>query len=153
MPAERAHRILIVDDEPAVRWTLAIPFQRRGVETDVAESGKEAVGLLTRAKCDYCCVLLDLNIPPPDGVEIARFIHETCPELPVVIISGYPDLAERIENAKLAGLVRLVLMKPVDPEFLVRYVHGTNGCIREPIAETATPQPPPTSHVTFDASS
>ena len=134
MTAGRAHRILIVDDESAVRWTLAIPFQRRGLETDVAESGKEAVGLLTRLKCNYCCVLLDLNIPPPDGLEIARFVRDNCPELPVIVISGYPDLAERIKSADIGNVVKLVLMKPVDPDFLVRYVHGTTGCIREPIA-------------------
>jgi DNA-binding NtrC family response regulator len=68
MLGERAHRVLIIDDESAVRWTIAIPFQRRGVETGVAESGKEAIRLLGRKDCEYCCVMLDLNIPPPaDG--------------------------------------------------------------------------------------
>ncbi|HEY8131334.1 MAG TPA: response regulator [Thermoanaerobaculia bacterium] len=131
MPGDRIHRVLIVDDEPAVRWTIAIPFQRRGVETDVAENGKEAIRLLSRLHCHYCCVLLDLNIPPPDGMEIARFIRDNCNDLPVIIVSGYPDLAERIKDEELGSAVKLVLMKPVDPDFLVRYVHGVNGCIRD----------------------
>ncbi len=131
MPANHLHRVLIIDDEPAVRWTIAIPFQRRGVDTDVAESGKEAIRLLSRDKCDYCSVLLDLNIPPPDGVEIARFIRDNCSGIPVIVISGYPDLAERIKNEDLGSVVKLVLIKPVDPDFLVRYVHGVNGCIRD----------------------
>src|SRR5712691_11165712 len=101
MPANHLHRVLIIDDEPAVRWTIAIPFQRRGVDTDVAESGKEAIRLLSRDKCDYCSVLLDLNIPPPDGVEIARFIRDNCSGIPVIVISGYPDLAARIKNEDL----------------------------------------------------
>jgi len=131
MPGNRVHRVLIIDDEPVVRWTIAIPFQRRGVETDVAESGKEAIRLLGRVDCDYCCVLLDLNIPPPAGVDIARYIRDNCPGVPVIIISGYPDLAERLKDEDLGSAVKLVLMKPVDPDFLVRYVHGVNGCIRD----------------------
>jgi DNA-binding response OmpR family regulator len=131
MPSDHPHRVLFIDDEPAVRWTIAIPFQRQGVDTDVAESGKEAIRLLSRATCNYCSVLLDLNIPPPDGVEIARFIRDNCGGIPVIVISGYPDLAERIKNEDLGSVVRLILMKPVDPDFLVRYVHGVNGCIRD----------------------
>jgi CheY-like chemotaxis protein len=119
----------VIKDEPAVRWTLALIFQRYGIETDVAETGREAIALLSRE--DYCCVLLDLNIPPPDGIELARFIHDNTPETPVVVVSGYPDLAARLKKADLGSVVRLVLSKPVDTAFLSRHVHGERFCIGE----------------------
>jgi DNA-binding response OmpR family regulator len=134
------HRILVVEDEPAIRWTLALVFQHHGIETDVAESGKEAVRLLSREDCRYCCVLLDLNIPAPDGIELARFVREHCSDTPVVIISGYPDLAEKINNAELGDVVKLIVMKPVDTTFLARYVHGDHFCIRD-----SPPNAPPPS--------
>ena len=132
MPPE--HRILIVDDEPSVRWLLAIAFDRQGIESDVAESGKEAVALLTRTRCRYCCVVLDLNIPPPDGIEVAKFIHQQCRDLPVVVVSGRSDLAERLRSAEFNSVVKRIVMKPVDPSSLVRYVHSEH-CIREGAAE------------------
>ncbi len=65
-PPKTLHWILIVEDDPALRWTLAVLFQRYGVDTDVAETGTEAVRLLSLDGRRYCAVLLDLNIPPPD---------------------------------------------------------------------------------------
>lgn len=127
---KKHHRILIVEDDPAVRWMLAILFQRHGVETDVAESGREAVRLLER-QIRYCAVLLDLRVPPPDGIEIARHIRDNVPDTPVVVISGYPDLIAKIGNADLGSVVKLIVMKPIDSAFLVRYVHGDQFCIRD----------------------
>ena len=130
------HRILVVEDEPSVRWTLALIFQRHGIETDVAESGREAIALLNRET--YCCVLLDLKIPPPDGIELAKFIYENSPETPIVVVSGYPDLAARLKKADLGSVVKLILAKPVDTNYIARYVHGERFCISE------TPPPPGT---------
>ena len=132
-----SHRVLIVDDEPAVRWTLALTFQRAGIETDVAENGREAISLLKRASFPYCAAILDLNIPGVDGVEVAKFIRDTAPTLPVVAISGFPDLAKRLETEGLGLVVKLTVSKPVDGNQILNYVHG-NGCIR---LET---EPPPT---------
>ena len=132
------HRILIVDDEPSVRWLLAIAFDRQGIESDVAESGREAVALLTRTRFRYCCVVLDLNIPPPDGIEVAKFIHQKCRDLPVVVVSGHSDLAERIRNAEFGSVVKRIVMKPIDTSALVRFVHSETHCIREGAA--ASPQ-------------
>ncbi|HYS56304.1 MAG TPA: response regulator [Thermoanaerobaculia bacterium] len=128
------HRILVIEDEPSVRWTLALLFQRHGIETDVAESGREAISLLGRG--EYCCVLLDLNIPPPDGFELAKYIHDNSPDTPVVVVSGYPDLAARIKNADLGPVVRMILAKPVDTTFLSRHVHGDHFCIGETPRQT-----------------
>ena len=53
-----------------------------------------------------------------------------CPisQLPAPVLAAKPP---SIKNEDLGPVVKLVLMKPVDPDFLVRYVHGVNGCIRD----------------------
>ena len=99
MSMQPEHRVLIVDDEPSVRWLLAIAFDRQGIESDVAESGKEAVALLTRTRCRYCCVVLDLKIPPPDGIEVTKFIYQNCRDLPVVVVSGHSHKPARLERS------------------------------------------------------
>lgn len=141
-PPKTLHRILIVEDDPALRWALAVLFQRRGVDTDVAETGTEAVRLLSLETRRYCAVLLDLNIPPPDGVELAKFIRDQRPDTPVVVVSGHEDLAARMQNPEFGSVVKLILVKPVDTAFLVRYVHGDQFCIREtpPNAPPARPR-------------
>jgi len=109
---------------------LAVAFQRAGFETDVAERGAEAVTLIERNADKYCCVLLDLNIAPPDGLGIANFIRQQTPNLPVIVVSGNADLIDRIQQEDLRAVVRLVVMKPVDPQTLIPYVHTSGHCIR-----------------------
>lgn len=128
--AREKHLVLIVDDDPAIRFLFARAFERNGIDTYVAENGREAKGLLERKHCDFCAVLLDLNIPAPDGIEIAKYIRDICSDLPVVVISGHPDLAERIADEDLGAVVKVILMKPVDTTFLAEYVHGAGKCLR-----------------------
>lgn len=118
------HRVLIVEDDWSTRWLIANAFQRKGLESDVAESGREAMTLLKHHGPKYCTVLLDLNVPPPDGVEVARFITQNIPDLPVIVLSGYSDLTERLKSAGLGKSLKLVLMKPVEPQTLVAQVHS-----------------------------
>jgi len=121
---EVTQRVLIVDDDYAVRGLMSIAFQRADLDVDVAESGREAMELLHRNAEKYCCVLLDLKIPPPNGAEIARFVSDTFPELPVVIVSGDAELMERLPQMNVGKSVKLILMKPVDAAEVARYVRG-----------------------------
>src|SRR5205085_11530661 len=101
LPSDPAHRVLVVEDDWSTRWLVANAFQKQGIEADVAESGREAMALLKYNGLKYCSVVLDLNVPPPNGIEIARFITQTLPDLPVIALSGYADLAERLKSAGL----------------------------------------------------
>jgi DNA-binding response OmpR family regulator len=127
LPAEGAHRVLVVEDDWSTRWLVANAFQKRGIEADVAESGREALTLLKHNGVKYCSVVLDLNVPPPNGIEIAQFIMQSLPDLPVIVLSGYPDLAERLKATGLGTVVKLILVKPVEGEVLVAQVHGFCG--------------------------
>jgi DNA-binding response OmpR family regulator len=122
--SDPAHRVLVLEDDWSTRWLIANAFQRQGIDADVAESGREAMTLLKHNGAKYCSVLLDLNVPPPNGIEIARFVTAALPDLPIVVLSGYPDLAELLKSEGLGAALKLILVKPVQPEVLVGQVHG-----------------------------
>lgn len=81
-------RILIVDDEEAVRMTLQRWFSSRGFEVDTASDGVEAVERCSNATYDV--VTMDLDMPRMDGqaaIEAIRTIH---PAVPIVVLTGLP---------------------------------------------------------------
>src|SRR5579884_589159 len=90
----KGHRVLIVDDDSQVRALFNVAFERAKIDADLAGDGRKAMQLLERTGDGYCCLLLDLHLPPPAGVEIARFVGEKLPDLPIIVVSGHPDLAE-----------------------------------------------------------
>ena len=71
--AAGAARILVVDDEPAIRRLLTFNLQRRGFRVEEAETGEAGVTALERRPCDL--VLLDMALPGIDGMEVLRRIR------------------------------------------------------------------------------
>ena len=113
-------QVLVVDDDRINRMLLTRSLESEGHVVRTAANGREALDILHREPPDV--VLLDIVMPELDGVSVLKQLKadETLAHLPVIVISGYPDLAERIKSANLGNVVKLVLMKPVDPDFLLR---------------------------------
>jgi DNA-binding NarL/FixJ family response regulator len=112
-------RILIVDDDPAVRALLTANLERAGHTTSAAGSGHEALILAAESLPDL--VLLDVNMPDLGGYAVCRELRERYGErLPILFISG-----ERIDSGdRTAGLLiggDDYVLKPFDPgELLAR---------------------------------
>jgi two-component system, OmpR family, response regulator CpxR len=118
MPSEK--RILIVDDDGAIRTLLFTILRRRGLPVDTAKHGAEAVERLGR--CRYALVLLDLMMPVMSGWELLE-LAETDQELgaiPVVVVSAMPA---PIADPESRGGVKACLHKPVKLEQLLSLVH------------------------------
>ena len=111
--AERP-RILVVDDQPAVRNFLRVILERLNYEVETASGGAEALKMAGR-KC-YDVVLTDLIMPRVDGLEVIRRVKELSPETEVVAITGYPS-SETIVAATRAGAIDYLPKSP-DPEHL-----------------------------------
>lgn len=81
-----AARILLVDDEPAVRMVLEHTLKRQGYIVNAVESGEDALSLIEQHSFDL--LLLDWKLPGIDGVALARRVRQRQPAVPIVILTG-----------------------------------------------------------------
>jgi len=82
--------ILIVDDELLIRDLLYDFFNGQGWKTSIAENGDKALEILNSRSIDL--VLSDIRMPGMDGLELTAEMRETFPDIPVVLITGYPSV-------------------------------------------------------------
>ena len=115
------HRILLVDDDADERDAIASFLELEGADVAVARDGEEALDAL-RADPQRCLILLDLDMPGMDGREFRRRqLLSSTASIPVVVVSGLPDLAAATRGMS----VRAEFRKPVELELLLRAV-GTH---------------------------
>jgi len=82
--------ILVVDDELLIRDLLYDFFSEQGWNISIAENGEKALEILNSKKVDL--VLTDLKMPNMDGLDLTTQVKESFPDLPVVIMTGYPSV-------------------------------------------------------------
>jgi PAS domain S-box-containing protein len=88
-------RILIIDDEPLIRQTLAHYLADCGYQTVMAGDGED--GLAQARTQSVQAVLVDLRMPRLDGLEVIDCLHAEQPNLPIVVISGTGVLRDAVE--------------------------------------------------------
>ena len=113
-----AFRILVVDDEPAVRDSLKEWLADEGFAVDMAASGKQALEMLRQKP--YGLMLTDVKMPGMDGVELLQRARELNPELTVVMMTAYATVETAVEAMKQGALD--YLMKPFDPARMIPMV-------------------------------
>lgn len=91
-------KVLIVDDEQAIRRTLRDILEFEKYEVDEAADGME--GLVKIKQNQYDVVILDIKMPKMDGMETLDRIQELNPELPVIMISGHATIDTAVEAVK-----------------------------------------------------
>ncbi|WP_215761794.1 response regulator [Acetobacter sp. P1H12_c] len=96
-PVQQGETILVVDDEPGVRAVTAGFLRRAGYAVLESASGAEALGVIAD-KPDIALVVMDVMMPGMNGDEVARRLHTVRPELPVLFVTGYADLASLPEG-------------------------------------------------------
>lgn len=90
--AAAAPRILVVDDDPAIRELLGTALVRRGYHVTCAEEPEEAAALLTYRDFDLLCVDLDLSgLNGLEGLGLLAEVRARQPRLAIVVITGNPD--------------------------------------------------------------
>jgi len=100
--------ILVIDDEPSVRETLAEMLEVMGHSVQLAESGQTALQTLAGKSCDL--VFTDLAMPEMDGWETARAIREVWPNVRIILVTGYgpttvpPEGEENLVDAIIGKL-------------------------------------------------
>jgi GAF domain-containing protein/DNA-binding response OmpR family regulator len=109
-PPLRTARVLIVDDEPAVRGVLATMLAEAGLTVTEAASGREALGRCAEEPFDL--LVSDLSMPGMSGWEVAAVCRERFPHLPVGLITGWGDQLDRGQLER--HRVRFVIAKPFE---------------------------------------
>ena len=94
---ERASRgkLLIVDDEPSIRWALHQTLQAMGFEVSEATSGEEAIALVRTVR--YDAVLLDIQMPGMNGVQTCQEIRKLLPMLGILMVTVRDTEENKIE--------------------------------------------------------
>jgi len=103
-------KILLVDDEQEFIDALAERMRTRGMNVEASTSPKEALALVEKTPFD--AVVLDLQMPEMDGLEVLKLVKEKNPELQVILLTGHATVEKGIEAMKL-GAMDLV-EKPAD---------------------------------------
>ncbi len=90
-------RILVVDDERNIRRVLQALLESEGHDVDAAADGDEARALIRRASSSYDLVLTDLRMPGFSGMELLRWVQESHPDTPVVMITAHGTVDIAVE--------------------------------------------------------
>jgi two-component system NtrC family response regulator len=104
--------ILIVDDDPNIRFAFQKTFQSQKYETITAAGGEEAIKILEES--DPSLIFMDIMMPDSDGLEILKKIKNSKPDIPVVMITGFGTMQTAI-RAMQSGAYDY-LTKPLDIE-------------------------------------
>jgi len=91
-------KILVIDDEKLIRWTLQDVLGREGYEVITAESGEVGLKLMEEELPDL--VLLDLRLPRMDGMEVLERIKKIEPEALVIILTAHGTVESAVEAMK-----------------------------------------------------
>lgn len=106
--------VLVVDDDESLQSMFKLFLKKAGFSRLVVGTGKDAIAALNKQKFDFC--FLDLQLPDITGDEIYKHAKNIAPELPIVIITGYPD-SQMLDNILKYGPVT-VLKKPLQVDQL-----------------------------------
>lgn len=109
--ARKPGRVLVADDDQAIRQLVSTIIQREQIEVDTASDGVEAVALLE--KHDYAVILLDLMMPRMDGFGVVEHLRHNPPAVQpiVLIVTAYAD--QKFKEVD-PGIVAGVLRKPFE---------------------------------------
>ncbi|MCH8095879.1 MAG: response regulator [Proteobacteria bacterium] len=101
-------RILVAEDEEAVREFVRRALSHHGHEVTAVDDGTRALEALSAGHYDL--LLTDIVMPGMDGIALALKVSKDHPELPILLMSGYPGQRERAHN--LDALIHRVISKP-----------------------------------------
>jgi two-component system, cell cycle sensor histidine kinase and response regulator CckA len=104
-------RILLVDDDTRTSRLLAHMLREDGFDVEFAKDGASAISRLTRPPMPDILVT-DLHMPDVDGIAVTQFARSKEPLLPVVIVTGHPNMAIGMGSSLVP--LPVVITKPIE---------------------------------------
>ena len=114
-------QVLVIDDDVAVRQTIALLLEDAGIGVTQAADGKEGLRCFQRARPDV--IVTDIIMPEKEGIQTNADIRKQDAKLPIIAISGGGRIGNTdfLEIASKLGAT-VTLAKPFDPEILVTLI-------------------------------
>jgi DNA-binding NtrC family response regulator len=93
-------RVLVVDDEPLILWSIAETLGARGYEVIEAERGDSVIRALIDSPGAIDAVLLDLHLPDVDDLSLLAVMRWVAPSTPIILMTAYgsPELGDRARH-------------------------------------------------------
>jgi len=113
-------RILIVEDEPTLRKLETRFLQKKGFVVDDVENGTEALSELKIN--EYDCILLDLNIPQKDGIQVSKELRKARNGTPIIMVTARSQIYDKLEGFDSGA--DDYITKPFDMKELVARVNA-----------------------------
>ncbi len=115
-------RVLVVDDEPDVRKVIKRILTKAGYDVIEAEDGEKAIEAINEGENPVLLnvIISDIRMPKMNGIEAINYFQQQWPRVPIIVLTGIPDMEMAIGFLK-KGVVDY-LVKPVEPEKLTRAV-------------------------------
>ncbi|HEX9615653.1 MAG TPA: response regulator [Bacteroidota bacterium] len=95
------NKILVVDDEEALRTVLSAELEGEGYQVSTAADGEEALKIIGTQQ--FHLILLDIKMPNVDGFEVLKHVKQHQPATKVIMLTGFADLKNAIESKKLGA--------------------------------------------------
>jgi len=99
--ADRAPRILLVDDEQPIQTLLSFPLQRDGYEVVQASDGREAMARFSEQSFDL--VVLDLMLPRMDGLEVCKRLRANGSTVPIIMLTAKSEEIDKVLGLELGA--------------------------------------------------
>ncbi len=115
----RQGRVLVVDDEESVRKPIRLTLLKAGFEVVEAEDGAQGIQKLNEGDNPLAVdtILCDIRMPKINGVEAIAYFREQYPSVPIVVLTGYPDV--QLATSLMKQGVKDYLVKPVTRDNLL----------------------------------
>lgn len=116
---ETKGRVLIVDDEPDVRKVVKMTLTKAGYDVIEAEDGEKAIAAIKEGENPLLLdvIISDIRMPKVNGVEAINYFQQQWPSVPLIVLTGFPDM-EMATGFLKKGIVDY-LVKPVEKEKLI----------------------------------
>ena len=114
-------RILVIDDEPALRDLLQKSLLSAGHIVTLAQDGEDGLSQILKAAIPVELAIVDIFMPRREGIETLTDLRKRLPHLPLIAISGRPLADEMLKIAAFLG-VKATLKKPFSIDHLLKTV-------------------------------
>jgi two-component system cell cycle sensor histidine kinase/response regulator CckA len=111
-PRGSTFRVLLVDDEPAIRGYMKVILQKHGCTVVEAEDGADAYRVMQEQQGNFDLLITDVRMPNMDGPSLVEHVRDSFPGIPVLFVSAYAAEAPAIPRSD-------ILSKPFPPQALL----------------------------------